>query len=40
MPRSKIHPDGNSREPDLLFVRTENLSRLTADRLEARLTWS
>jgi Uma2 family endonuclease len=30
----KVVPDGNSREPDILFVATENLARLTEKKLE------
>ena len=29
----KIKPDGNSREPDLIFLTNEHLDRLTADRI-------
>ncbi|NJK79250.1 MAG: Uma2 family endonuclease [Chloroflexaceae bacterium] len=29
----KLRPDGNSREPDMLFVATEHLARLTDERL-------
>jgi Uma2 family endonuclease len=29
----KLQPEGSSREPDILFVATENLERLTQERL-------